>query len=390
MSSSEQEPSVHLISLMEAAPDPRQQDRILTLAADGEVRLYIQKSPGLDVYAGSKKHHLFHGITRLMQEQGNEIQPGSSPTTANPALSSEIQFLALVPVHAQGLLHGRLVMVTWFDGGLKLTRSDAMHPHGRLEYVAAQFWMGHEGAILNDDGTPWFGQMVNRRDVLLDRRVLGLAVDPSTNSPSTVAASTIDTRISYQLENVFQLQSRAPGVFLLYAAAEHFYNSGHTDSVNQDKVKKWLKNDGNNPAATWASGRFNNYEKLATEANRRLAYKLIDTGYDLDKIGRKKRPGKPLDAKAVQSALEYRTGGYVSDRLALVALAVKHWEELTEANPAKEGDVAAKATHQLDLIDKLRREVRKWGIDSGSELDSIIDFVTWPELAADYRKAKKK
>lgn len=371
MIDAQQPEPIRLVPLVEAAPDASQQSHILALAAEGRLRLYVQRRPGQAVYAGSAKRSLSNSITPMMQEQVNEARRRNIPVIHNLTPCREIDFLALAPKDAQGLLVARVACVQQFPGGLKPISTEVERQQSWLEFVPAQLYLRPIGGTVGHG--PWILEAgehaikVERPDVFLSERD---AKEPEE-------------------DDCFQFRLYAPGVFVLCAAAKHFFGPNPPDSFNQDAVKKWLL-DHRNQAVSWAYRSFNNYEELATEANRRLAYKLIDTRYDLDKIDRRKRPSKPLDAKALQKAMAYRRGGYVSDRLSLVALAVKHWAELTEANPAPEGGAAAIASHQLDLIDKLRREVRKWGVDSGSEQLSIVDFVTWPKLAADYRKARKE
>lgn len=415
MSGVEQDPTAHLVSLIEVAPDPRQQDRILTLAADGEVRLYVPKSPGLDVYVASSKHHLYYGITRLLEERVDETQLGSSPTPTNPVLSSEIQYLALVPLDALRLLNGWLAIVEWFDGGLKVTRSDAMHPHGRLEYVAARFFFGREGAILNDDGTPWFGLQVNRRDVLLDRRMLGLTVDSNANSAPSVATSAIDTRagaISYQpeprlsldesikekplaspslamqeVEDAFQLQSRAPGAFVLYSAAKHFFGPNHADTASQRAVANWIKNP-SVQIRDWISTLPGDYEKLANEANSRLANKLITPEYKDPKSRDPRIQPKPLSGDALGQAWKYRDGApHISERFSLVLLAVGFWQQLLCDDTAYTAG-SIPVARLLKYVNMLFTEVAKYGFTSKEEMRAIVNFVIWPHYIPELEKLK--
>jgi hypothetical protein len=370
----EHDAPVDLVPLVEIAAEASQQRHILALAAAfTRPSLYIQIPSGKAAYSSNLKRSVHDDTSWQTQQRVAEARSKGVLVIRNPTLCHDISFVALAPEDVRRLAITGVVHLQQFIGGIK-----AISAQGGLEYMPAVLCLrpalepvGSSPLILD---SPEHATRVELRDVLLDRSTMGLLTDFADADEG---------------DNPFNLRVRAPGVFVLYAAAKHFFGPNPPDSFDQGSVKKWLLDD-RNQAVSWACRSFNNYEELATEANRRLAYKLIDTRYDLDRIDRRKRPGKPLDAKALQKAMAYRRGGYVSDRLSLAALAVEHWAELTEANPAPEGDATAIARHHLYLIGRLRREVRKWGIDSLSEQESVVDVVTWPKLAADYRKARKE
>ncbi|UJM85099.1 hypothetical protein [Rhodanobacter denitrificans] len=359
---------------MEIAAEASYQRHILALAAAfTRPSLYIQIPSGKAAYSSNLKRSVHDDTSWQTQQRVAEARSKGVLVIRNPTLCHDISFVALAPEDVRRLAITGVVHVQRFIGGVKAisAQGDPEYMHAVLCLRPALEPVGSSPLILD---SPEHATRVELRDVLLDRGAMGLLTGLADADGG---------------DNPFNLQVRAPGVFVLYAAAKHFFGPNPPDSFNQGTVKKWLL-DHRNQAVSWAYRSFNNYKELATEANRRLACKLIDTRYDLDKIDRRKRPGKPLDAKGLQKAMAYRRGGYVSDRLSLVALAVEKWAALTEANPAPESGAAAIASHQLDLVDKLRRELLKWGIDSTSERDSVVDFVTWPKLAADYRKARKE
>lgn len=63
MNGSKLDAYLRLVPLIEAAPDVSQQSRILTLAAENKIHLYIPVPPERTVYAGSAKLSVSNSMT---------------------------------------------------------------------------------------------------------------------------------------------------------------------------------------------------------------------------------------------------------------------------------------------------------------------------------------
>lgn len=428
MSGAEQEPSVHLISLMEAAPDSRQQDRILTLASDGKIRLYVQRRPGHAVYASSAKRSLTNSVTPAMQERANRAKRRGIPVITNPTLRLEIEYLALAPQDARRLLEAKSAYVRSFRGGLKAVADEATRQHVGLEFTPSTLCLCPEAATIEREllilEAPEHAVRIEWGDVFLDRQEAALAADSSYAFLTKAASSAVraisdqkrhghqltfdpveDVPIDDQglpppmntdreLEDPFQLQSRAPGVFVLYAAAKHFYGSGHVVSASQRNVESWLR-DANNPIAKWAVGRSGSYSKLVNSSNATLAYKLIRPRHNEYQGEQADGAAKLLDAKTVRKALKkYRPEGkdfdHISRRLCVVMLAVDLWERLNKTAAPPKSNPSAVEEHQLRLIAEFGCELESWGFGYEDERETVIDFVIWPSKFLTARKKRER
>ncbi len=101
------------------------------------------------------------------------------------------------------------------------------------------------------------------------------------------------------------------------------------------------------------------------------------------------RPGRHLDVEILEQASAYRFNDYISERLSVVTFAVDRWEALTKSDPSRKR-TARPAEHHVKATEQLRRELRTWGIDSGSEQEAIVDFVIWPRRIVDFNKELKE
>ncbi|WP_159082235.1 hypothetical protein [Rhodanobacter thiooxydans] len=422
MSDAQPPEPIRLVPLVDAAPDASQQSRILTLAAESKIRLYVPVPPAKAVYASSAKLSVSNSMTPTMQQKETEARRTGKPVITNPTPCPEIDFLVLTPKDARYLLAASFAHVRWFPGGLKTKSNEKIQQQGGLEFVPAPLCLCPEGAAV-DRGpltleAPEHAIRIERRDVLLDRRAMELLADPTNTTiaptvpTSEVARTGSDSVGRWDLpayvpfedvpeedqplpppatwsdkDDPFNLRSRAPGVFVLYVAAKHFFGSEGTDPASQRAVADWIKR----PSALvqeWISTLPGQYDKLANKTNTRLANKLLDPEHDERKDSNPKSSATPLSGDALGRAWKYRDGtSYISERFSLVLLAVDYWQQLLSGDVDHDAS-RIPAKRLTKYVNKLYTEVERYGFITKEEMHAVVKFVIWPYYIPELEKLK--
>ncbi|MEW9623201.1 hypothetical protein [Rhodanobacter geophilus] len=422
MTDTQQLEPIRLVPLVEAVPDADQQSRILALAAESKLRLYVPVPLERVVYTGSAKLDVSSCVTPTVRQKMAEAKRRGALVIKKPTLCREVDFLALAPNDAQSLLVARMARVQQFPGGLKLIPAKVEHEQSGLEFVPAQLYLRPAGETI--DRGPWILEAgehairIDWQDVLLDRRAIGMLKNSvDTDVPIATVDGIANTDIGHgtlpayvpfedvpeedqplppplpmmklEEDDPFNLRSRAPAVFVLYAAAKYFFDEPRYPPIKQNLLEDWFS-DRRVPVIAWITQIQGNYAGLTRERNVRLAFKLIHPKNDKRKWASSDYQSKEISPAIVDEASKYRENveHYVSKRLSVVILALDHWEQLNKVSSDHQKN-AVTAEHQVKLMDKLRDELRKWRFDSDDERKTIVDFVTWPQRYDDLQKQIK-
>lgn len=416
MTDTQQPETIRLVPLAEVAPEASQRSRILQLAADRAIpALYIQMPPGKVAYSNNAKRSVHNDTSWQTQQRVAEARSKDVAVIHNPILRRDISFVALAPEDVRRLATAGVVHVQQFIGGMK-----AVTAQGSPEYMPAALCLrpalepvGPSPLTLD---SPEHAIRVELRDVLLDCSAMGLLADSADADLSTVITDGVantgigqgELAVYVPFEDVpeedqplppplsmmetegndpFNLGSRAPGVFVLYSAAKHFFGSNHVDTSGQRAVANWIKN----PSVSirdWISTLPGDYKKLANEANSRLANKLIAPEYKDPKSRTPLIQPKPLSGDALGQAWKYRDDvPYISERFSLVLLAVDFWQQLLCDDTAYAAG-SIPVARLLKYVNTLFTEVGKYGFTSKEEMRAIVDFVIWPRYIPELEKLK--
>ena len=424
MSGTRHDKYLRLVPLVQAMPDSGQQKRFLALAAQGKVRLYLHVQPGQRVYASAPRPSAgAHGgvsdnMAPGMQRQLDRARREGKPFLVNPTALRGIDFLALSQKDAQTLLAAMEVRANWFPGGLQLASDDAACQQGWLEPVQAMMCLRPIDAEF--ERGPWLQEVgkytvkIELRDVMLDDRVPPLAADPNYVFPSRTVINFVSASSESQaghglrltaseLQRVifddvpvddkpltladtgeanadpYELRDRMPGVFHLFEASRHIYpepDKKVTDGKVQ--VKKWLQGDA-----------VEDCKKLYNDGNTAIAFKLINPNYAITRGASDLWESKPLDPHIVACAYQkYQKNCFISERLAVVIHAADWWQDLL----AKESPQKSKIPEEvmLELIKKLRNELKKWRFSAIGERKTISEIVIWPVREVDLKRAIRR
>jgi hypothetical protein len=416
MSGTEHDVLLDLVPLVEVAAEASQQRHILTLAAAlTRPSLYIQIPPGKAAYSSSLKRSAHDDTNWQTQQRVAEARRRDVSVIRNPTLRRDISFVALAPEDVRRLATAGVVHVQRFIGGV-----NAASAQGSPRYMPAALCLRPalepvDSSLLILDSTA-YAIRVELRDVLLDCSAMGLLADSADADLSTVITDGVantginqgELAVYVPFEDVpeedqplppplsmmetegndpFNLGSRAPGVFVLYSAAKHFFGSNHVDTSGQRAVANWIKN----PSVSirdWISTLPGDYKKLANEANSRLANKLIAPEYKDPKSRTPLIQPKPLSGDALGQAWKYRDGvPYISKRFSLVLLAVDFWQQLLCDDTAYAAG-SIPVARLLKYVNMLFTEVGKYGFTSKEEMRAIVDFVIWPRYIPELEKLK--
>jgi hypothetical protein len=419
MSGTKYDKYLRLVPLVQVMPDSGQQKRFLALAAEGKIRLYVHVHPGQWVYASASRPFagahggVYDNMAPGVQRQLDRARREGRPFITNPTPHRGIVFLALSQKDTQSLLAARQVLAHWFHGGLRLPSDEAVSQQGWLEPVQAMMCMRPIDAEL--ERGPWLQEVgkytakIEVRDVMLDDSVPRLAADPNCDLSSRAIVKAISASSSSQaghgltaseLHSVifddvpiednplppadtgvveadpYELRDRIPGVFHLFAASRHFF-PGPNKKATCDKVqvKKWLQ-----------GGDLKDCKKLYNDGNAELAFKLINPNYTVTQGASDLWEAKPLDPHVVACAYQkYQKHCFISERLAVVIHAADWWQDLL----AKESPQKSKIPEEvmLELIKKLRNELKKWRFSAIGERKTISEIVIWPVREVDLKKS---
>lgn len=356
MSDRHQGRGVQLVSLMKGLPNAKSRDRLLTLATHGSVHLFVAVPPGQVVYGeslglgASRSYHQAQALAKIAL---------GAEGIAYPAVYLDIRFLALKPSQAAALQAAGTVNVHWFQSGLQLHAADKDHLNGWLEphtlfppFCLRPAKQAEEDALLPPDpimdALPAHTLTIGLEDIYIDAQV------PAALMSGAASAEVVD--------DPHELVDRAPGVFVLYCAAKHFYGAQASPQGSRDEVFKWLQSQSEKKL----------YNKTVTG---QLA-KLIDPSYRRGSgVGEKDQ--KAFDKALIQSqefSAKYKRDSFITDALALI-LHVTDWWHDKGAENAKSESPKSKATLRNDLHEKLEA----LGFYGKEELEAIRRMVMWPD-----------
>jgi hypothetical protein len=425
MSGSDHDGHLRLVPLMEAAPDTGKRNQILTLAANGKIILFVQVKPGQVAYADQPSwiapdpasHRVRRTISLQTQNTIDRDRRRGVPVIVFPEPHREVAFFALEPMHAQSLLAAQSVHTQWFPSGLKLER-------GFLEPVAfpSKLCLRPSGDVGAPgpwrDGSSEHTFKIELRDVLLDDRVPSRVEElVKSLTPKTVArieakpestgqvltprwSGLADTKSSFDIPegdelllspvvetgDPYGLRERAPGVFVLYAAARHFYEKPRVTDVVRKDVVEWLQSD------DWKT-----FSKLFNKTNAPLVFKFINPSYNPLKGRNENWMAKPFPseilARASQKYQQYPYSSYISDYLAIIVHAADEfhasdqWKKLIAQSNS---DEAKLAKQKLDKIERFKKVLHDdWGFLGKAELGAVVDIVIWPTRIVDLNEARR-
>lgn len=418
MSGTDLDKPLRLVPLMEAAPDTAKRNQILTLAANGKIILFVQVKPDQVAYADQPSwiapdpasHRIRRTISLQTQNTIDRDRRRGVPVIVFPEPRREVAFLALEPMHAQSLLAAQSVHTQWFPSGLKLER-------GFLEPVAfpSKLRLRPSGDVGAPgpwrEGASEHTFKIELRDVLLDDRVPSRVEElVKSLTPKTVArieakpestgqvltprwSGLSDTKSSFDIPegdelllshvvetgDPYGLRERAPGVFVLYAAARHFYEKPRVTDVVRKDVVEWLQSD------NWKT-----FSKLFNKTNASLAFKFINLKHSPGRGSNDNWVAKSFTpdilAIAKQKYQQPPHKPYISDYLAMIIHASDRWGELT----AKSYPNGIKPDeHMLRLIEEFRMELFDWKFSGSAERQAVVDIVIWPTRIVDLNETRR-
>lgn len=376
---------IRLVPLMDAAPDTERRQQILGLAAGGKVRLYTQVPPGLMAYAerhaasedaDHDSHYAHHSITLPEKLAIDQARREGRPVYPDPL--PEVAFVALKSSDARTLLTSRSVLSQVFFHGLRFPPAVAHQP---LDvYVPVKF---STMICLQTDADghpprPWVpptGAQTLRLtwdDVRIDDQV-----------PSSLKTLMAMDRSPRALDDPHDLRERAPGVFVLYAAARHFYPSGMNRKIKREEVTTWLK-----------SSEWKDYSKLFNAGTRDLAFKFINPGNDRRQGDNDNWRSVDFKEDALATArATYKNHACVGDALAMIMHAADRWHDLlTEPPPPSQHtkvEVQRTAKQMLDLTQRLSAELLLLGFSGAGERKAIVDIVIWPKRIVAFNEIRR-
>jgi hypothetical protein len=358
---SHEEP-IRLVSLTTSLTNATKRNRLLQLAAKGEASLYVSVPPGKVAYAESLGidrprtilTNRFDRTRALTRHQAS----GGGPAITYPVAHPEIRFLKLKPIDAASLKAAGTVDVHWFSAGLKLQSTDAEDSEGwlvpytflppfclRSAELSGQESPFDLGLII--DAAPEHTLKIGSGDLYIDARIPAALMSGSP-SPEVV-------------DDPYGLVDRAPGVFVLYCAAKHFYGNEASPKGSRDEVMEWLQSQGEKKL----------YNKTVTG---QLA-KLIDPSYRRGS-GVSEEEQQAFDEALIQSlgfSAKYKRDS-ITDALALILHVTDWWRDECAGN-AKSKSPKSKATLRNTLHEKLEA----LGFYGKEELEAVRRVVMWPE-----------
>ena len=362
MSDTDPQTRIRLVSLAltpSGTPRPKQDvDRAFEFAMGGEVRLYAALppgkktyvNPGLRVVTKSDRGHTTHKV------DGSSAMADYSDRA--DLIQPDVTYVALDPDHVKDLRTLRRAEGSTFPSGL------APHP---IEALARDGWMvprqfpssldlcsaaeaaeGRTRTMADRTGGitisyPTGGINFEPMDILVDERDIAL----------------LENQQASDRDDPYHLQDRSPGVFVLYCAAERYYEQLEREEVTREDV------------AMWVSKQLPDlYGK--TYANR--AVKLIHPDYSRTNglLLKDQRPLDPAILSRQKFRDKYLKPTFVNEPLALT-IYVTHWW-LTEC---KKSEIKRKPK-----IRPTRTQVEKKLDEIGfyqKEREALTRIVMWPD-----------
>jgi hypothetical protein len=418
MSTIDQERGIRLAPLVETAPDVDKRNQILALAASGKISLFVQVKPGYVAYADKTPRiatspvgsDIRRSVSLQTQRAIDEDRRRGLPVIVFPERRADVAFLALEPAHAQVLLTAQSVQVHWFPSGLMLV-GEFLVPLSLPSRLCLRPYgdRGSPGPWRNAPSEHTF--KFEWSDVLLDDRVPSrleeLANAPSPTAvtlpgPATEGAGGVltprwsglatagssfdipDDDLSLlsptvTINDPFGLRERAPGVFVLYAAAKEFYEKPRAVPVENNDVIDWL-----------ASSKEKDLEKLFNAENARQACKFINPKHDKSQSDKNTWAEKPFRPDVLAHASKkYRQplySSYVSHYLAVIIHAADEfhasvrWKELAAEPKPKQ---LKYAKEMLDIIGRFEAVLLEWKFSGKTELRAAVDIVIWDQRIVD-------
>lgn len=378
--------SLRLAPLTKVAPSADAQKQVLTLAANGNMRLYVHVKTRHMVYADKSQPQpvnvrragsdLRHHIREARRRTAFDDLSRGLPVILSPEPHPEVTYLALETADVRRFMIEQVIRIHWFHSGLRdVTTAVPEHErHQEPVMFPSPLCLRPEGDTAIDG--PWRGEPdeYTYRYELCDLFVENDALAKSKPLPAKVR----------------KLEEASPGVFILFCAAVHFYGAEGAEGPVRSDVMRWLQTGG---ARTY---NWKDYEKLLTEANARLAYKFLKPKRTPKTMEQQKSQAEQTNFDAAildRAKAKYGIGDYVSDYLAMIGYAADRWrslEEESENHPPKkgaDGQLTLTEKRRLDQVEELREDLMHWGFVNKSEQNAIIDYAIWPIRIVDLKAA---